>query len=54
MIVWAFDPDVLDLPSLVRVGGTTGAELVLEQRLDLLQTPAFGLRQASVDEDETQ
>ena len=54
MVVGALDPDVLHLPALVRVGGAAGAELVLEQRLDLLQAPGLGLRQAAVDEDEAQ
>lgn len=54
MVVWTFDSDVLHLSCLVRVRGAAGTELVFEQRFDLLQTPAFGLRQAAVDEEETQ
>lgn len=54
MVVWTFDSDVFDLPSLVRIRGAAGAKLGFEQRLDLLQAPAFCLRQAAIDEDETQ
>lgn len=54
MVVWAFDADVFDLAPFVRIRGAAGAELVLEQRFDLLQAPGFGLRQAAVDEEETQ
>lgn len=54
MVVWTFDPDVFDLPPLVRIRGAAGTELAFEQRFDLLQTPGFGLRQAAIDEEETQ
>ena len=54
MVVWTFDSDVFDLPALVWIRGAAGAELVFEQRFDLLQTAGFGLRQAAVDEEETQ
>ncbi len=54
MVVWTFDPDVFDLPPLVRIRGAAGTELVFEQRFDLLQTPGLGLWQAAIDEEETQ
>lgn len=54
MVVRTFDSDVFDLPRLVRIGDAAGAELVFEQRFDLLQAAAFGLRQAAVDEEEAQ
>lgn len=54
MVVWAFDADVFHLAPFVWIRGAAGAELVLEQRFDLLQAPGFGLWQAAVNEDETQ
>lgn len=54
MVVWAFDADVFHLAPFVWIRGAAGAELVLEQRFDLLQAPALGLWQAAVNEDETQ
>lgn len=54
VVVGAFDPDVLHLPTLIQIRGAAGAQLVLKEGLDLLQASAFGLRQASVDEEEAQ
>lgn len=54
VVVWTFDSNVLDLPPFVWIWGAAGAQLVFKQSLDFLQTPAFGLRQTTVDEDEAQ
>lgn len=54
VVVGTFDPDVLHLPTLVRIRGAAGAQLVLKEGFDLLQAPALGLRQASIDEEEAQ
>lgn len=54
VVVASFYPDVLDLPSLVRIRCATSAQLILKQQLDLLQPVALGLRQAAVDEEEAQ
>lgn len=54
MVVWTFDPDVLNLPSLIRIRGAARAKVVFEQRFDLLQTAGFGFWQAAICEEETQ
>lgn len=52
VVVAPLHPDVLHLPVLIRVRGPAGAQLVVEQGLNLLQPPALSLRQTAVDEEE--
>lgn len=52
--VVAFYPDVVDVATVIRRGGSTGAELTGEEVLDVLQLKALSLRKAAQDEDETQ
>ena len=52
VVVAPLHPDVLHLPVLIRVCGPAGAQLVVEQGLNLLQPPALCFRQTAVDEEE--
>lgn len=52
VVVAPLHPDVLHLPVLIRVCGPAGAQLVVEQGLNLLQPPVLCFRQTAVDEEE--
>lgn len=52
--VAAFYLDVVDVATTIGCGDSAGTELTCEQVLDVLQLQALGLREAALDEEQTQ
>lgn len=54
VVIATFDPDVLHLPTLVRVGNPARAQLIIKQGLHFLQPTALCLGQTAINKHESQ